>query len=95
MVGLASHLDHVVTQSTVSLSGLDKTTSLKQTALKAAMHPRACMYVGDEAAVDVMAAQYCWLRRVGPRSPLARLRSATCKSHPQFKPDYVIRTMSE
>jgi phosphoglycolate phosphatase-like HAD superfamily hydrolase len=93
MVGLASYLDHVVTQSTVSLSGLDKTTSLKQTALKAAMHPRACMYVGDEPR-DVMAAI-----NAGYGASVAVATGAASfgylQSHPQFKPDYVIRTMSE
>src|SRR6266446_8316970 len=93
MVGLASYLDHVVTQSSVSLRALDKTTSLKQTALKAAMHPRACMYVGDEPR-DVMAAIHA-----GYGASVAVATGAASfgylQSHPQFKPDYVIRTMSE
>ena len=93
MVGLASHLDHVVTQSTSSLDALDKTVSLKQTAIRAAMLPQACMYVGDEPR-DMMAA--------GNASYGAAVAVATgaasyehLANHPQYRPDYMMRSMSE
>ena len=60
---------------------------------KLAMHPRACMYVGDEPR-DVMAAI-----NAGYGASVAVATGAASfgylRSHPQFKPDYVIRTMSE
>jgi len=93
MVGLASYLDHVVTQSSASLRALDKSQSLKQTALKAAMHPRACMYVGDEPR-DIMAAI-----NAGYGASVAVATGAASftylQNHAQFKPDYVIRSMAE
>lgn len=93
MVGLASYLDQVVTQSTASLRALDKTESLKHTAIKAATHPRACMYVGDEPR-DVMAAM-----GAGYGATVAVATGAASfaylQSHPLFKPDHVIRSMAE
>jgi phosphoglycolate phosphatase len=93
MVGLASYLDHVVTQSISSLRALDKSQSLKQTALKAAMHPRACMYVGDEPR-DVMAAI-----NAGYGASVAVATGAASfaylQNHSQFKPDHVIRSMAD
>ena len=93
MVGLASHLDHVVTQSTATLGALDKSASLKQTALKASAHPRACMYVGDEPR-DIMAAI-----NAGYGASVAVATGAASynylANHPEFKPDYAIRSMSE
>jgi len=93
MVGLASYLDQVVTQTTSSLRALDKTESLKQTALKAAILPRACMYVGDEPR-DIMAA----LGAGYGASVAVATGTASFKylqTHPYFKPDYVIRSMAE
>jgi phosphoglycolate phosphatase len=93
MVGLASHLDHVVTQSTASLTALDKSASLKQTALKASTHPRACMYVGDEPR-DIMAAI-----NAGYGASVAVATGAASfnylQNHPDYKPDYAIRSMGE
>lgn len=94
MVGLASHLDHVVTQPHSSMRDLlDKTQTLKQTALRAAMHPRACMYVGDEPR-DIMAAM-----GAGFGASVAVATGAASfkylQTHAQFKPDYVLRTMAE
>jgi len=93
MVGLASYLDHVVTQTATSLRALDKTESLKQTALKAAILPHACMYVGDEPR-DIMAAL-----GAGYGASVAVATGAASfkylQTHPQFKPDYVIRSMAE
>ncbi len=93
MVGLASHLDHVVTQSTATMAALDKSASLKQTALKAATHPRACMYVGDEPR-DIMAAI-----NAGYGASVAVATGAASfsylQNHADYKPDYAIRSMSE
>ena len=93
MVGLASYLDHVVTQTTTSLRALDKTDALKQTAMKAAVLPQACMYVGDEPR-DVMASM-----AAGYGASVAVATGAASldylQTHPTFKPDYVIPTMAE
>ncbi len=93
MVGLASYLDQVVTQTTTSLRALDKTESLKQTAMKAAVLPHACMYVGDEPR-DIMAAM-----GAGFGASVAVATGAASfkylQTHPTFKPDHVIRTMAE
>lgn len=93
MVGLASYLDQVVTQTTTSLRALDKTDALKQTAMKAAVLPQACMYVGDEPR-DVMASM-----AAGYGASVAVATGAASfnylQTHPTFKPDYVIPTMAE
>jgi phosphoglycolate phosphatase-like HAD superfamily hydrolase len=94
MVGLASHLDHVVTQTTNSVKELlDKTSSLRQTALRAAMHPRACVYVGDEPR-DIMAAI-----QAGFGAAIAVATGAATfghlEGHAEFKPDRVMRSMAE
>jgi phosphoglycolate phosphatase-like HAD superfamily hydrolase len=93
MVGLASHLDHVVTQSVASLDALDKTASLRQTAIRAAMLPQACMYVGDEPR-DIMAAA-----NAGYGAAVAVATGAASfdrlANHPQYRPDYVMRSMRE
>jgi len=93
MIGLAPYLDQVVTQSTMSLRALDKTESLKHTALKAAVHPHACMYVGDEPR-DVMAAMTAgYGASVGVATGTASYTHL--QEHPHHKPDYVIRSMGE
>lgn len=93
MVGLAAHLDHVITQNTTSLRALDKTQSLRHAAARASTPPHACMYVGDEPR-DIMAA--------GNASFGAAVAVATgaasytyLESHPNFRPDCVLRSMSE
>jgi N-acetyl-D-muramate 6-phosphate phosphatase len=93
MVGLASYLDHVVTQTITSLRALDKTESLRQTALKAAVLPRACMYVGDEPR-DIMASLAAGFgASVAVATGAASLNYL--QTHQTFKPDYVIPTMAE
>lgn len=93
MVGLAPYLDHVVTQSTTSLRALDKTESLKQTAMKAAVLPQACMYVGDEPR-DIMASLAAgYGASVAVATGAASLNYL--RSHQTFKADYVIPTMAE
>jgi phosphoglycolate phosphatase len=93
MVGLAPFFDHVVTQSTMSLSALDKSESLAHTAIRAGIFPRACMYVGDEPR-DVMAA--C---NAGFGAAVAVATGAASydhlSSHPQFKADFVLHSMGE
>jgi len=93
MVGLAHYLDHVSTQATLSLKALDKSESLKETAIRASVSPAACVYVGDEPR-DIMAAA-----NAGFGSALAVATGAASyehlRGHPQFKPDFVMRSMSE
>ena len=93
MVGLAAHLDHVVTQETASLRALDKTASLIETARRAEVPAEQCLYVGDEPR-DVMAARNASYGAAiavatGP-APYDHL----C-NHPEFRPDVVMRSMSE
>jgi phosphoglycolate phosphatase-like HAD superfamily hydrolase len=94
MVGLASHLDHVVTQNTSAMKELlDKSQSLKQTAMRAAMLPRACMYVGDEPRDIMAAAQAGYGASVAVATGAASL--GYLQNHPQFKPDYALQSMGE
>lgn len=93
MVGIASYLDQVITQSGTTLRILDKTASLKQAATRAAMLPNACMYVGDEPR-DVMAALNAgYGATVGVATGPASYRHLS--NHPQFQPDFVMRSMGE
>ena len=93
MVGLASYFDQVITQSGATMRILDKTQSLKRAAMRAAILPQACMYVGDEPR-DVMAAMNAGYGAsvavaTGPASH--RMLS----SHPQYRADFVMRSMGE
>lgn len=94
MVGLASHLDQVVTQTTTSITrALDKSESLRETARRAEVHPRACIYVGDEPR-DIMAATNA---EFGAAIAVAT-GPATFEhlsTHPEYKPHHVMRSMSE
>lgn len=93
MVGLAPYFDQVITQSGTSMSILDKTQSLKQAALRAATVPRACMYVGDEPR-DVMAAVNAgYGAAVAVATGPASYRQLS--GHPRYRPDHVMRSMSE
>ena len=93
MVGLASYFDQVITQSGATMRILDKTQSLKQAAMRAAMLPQACMYVGDEPR-DVMAAMNAgYGASVAVTTGPASYR--TLSSHPQYRPDFVIRSIGE
>jgi len=93
MVGLAHHLDHVSTQATLSLKALDKSDSLKETATRAAVMPAACMYVGDEPR-DIMAAANAGFGAAVAVATGAASYDHLC-GHPQFKPDFVMRSMCE
>jgi phosphoglycolate phosphatase-like HAD superfamily hydrolase len=93
MVGLAAYIDQVVTQTSRSLSALDKTASLRQAALRAEVLPRACMYVGDEPR-DVMAAiNACYGAAVAVATGPASYQYLC--NHPRFHPDYVMHSMGE
>jgi phosphoglycolate phosphatase-like HAD superfamily hydrolase len=93
MVGLACHLDMVITQPAASLEALDKTASLRQAATRAAVMPRACMYVGDEPR-DSMAARRAGFGAVAAvatgLASFERLRD-----HEQYRADYVMRSIGE
>ena len=94
MVGLAAYLDQVVTQPAGKMRDLlDKTANLKHAAARAAAHPRACMYVGDEPR-DIMAAgQAGYGAAVAVATGAAT--AAYLAAHPQFKPDHVLNSMGE
>jgi phosphoglycolate phosphatase len=93
MVGLAAHLDFVITQTSVSLEALDKTASLRDAALRAAVLPAACMYVGDEPR-DTMAA-----RNAGYGAAVAVATGPVSyerlSDHDQHRPHHVMRAMGE
>ena len=93
MVGLAPLLDKVVTQDIASMRALDKTTSLKATALEMGLMPQACMYVGDEPR-DTMAANGAGFGAAvavatGPAS------MDFLRDHPKHRPDHVMSSMAE
>jgi phosphoglycolate phosphatase len=93
MIGLACHLDLVITQPNASLEALDKTSSLKQAAVRSAVLPQACMYVGDEPR-DTMAARKAGFGAMvavatGPAS-YGRL-----SGDEQYRADYVMHSMAE
>ena len=94
MVGLAAYLDQVVTQNTTSLTrALDKSDSLRETARRAEVDPRACIYVGDEPR-DIMAAMNAEFGAAiavatGPATYDHLL------THPEYKPHHVMRSMRE
>jgi phosphoglycolate phosphatase len=93
MVGLASYFDQVITQTGTTMRILDKTKSLKEAAMRAAILPQACMYVGDEPR-DVMAAMKAGYGAsvavaTGPAS------YGLLSQHPQYRADFVMRSMSE
>ena len=93
MVGLASYFDQVITQTGTTMRILDKTQSLKQAAMRAAMLPQACMYVGDEPR-DVMAAMNAgYGASVAVATGPASYRMLT--NHPQYRAEFVIRSMGE
>jgi phosphoglycolate phosphatase-like HAD superfamily hydrolase len=94
MVGLAPHLDHVVTQPTASMKQLlDKTQLLKQTAIRAATVPHACMYVGDEPRDIMAAAQAGYGAAVAVATGAASF--AYLKTHREFRPDHVLHSLAE
>ncbi|MGH8011327.1 MAG: HAD family hydrolase [Candidatus Binataceae bacterium] len=93
MVGLSSYFDQIITQSSASLRALDKSESLRHAAARAAILPRACMYVGDEPR-DVMAALNAgYGAAVGVATGPATYDYL--RNHPQFRPDYVMHSISE
>ncbi len=93
MVGLASYLDQVVTQTTASLDALDKTAGLRQAALQASVAPHACMYVGDEPR-DVMAALNAGYGATVAVATGPATYRYLC-NHPRFRADHVMHSMGE
>jgi HAD superfamily hydrolase (TIGR01509 family) len=92
MVGLAAYFDQVVTQETASLRALDKTDALRHAAIRAAVLPQACMYVGDEPR-DVMAGIGAGFGATvavatGPAS-------AELLSKHRYRPDFLISSLGE
>ncbi|MFZ0658709.1 MAG: HAD family hydrolase [Candidatus Binataceae bacterium] len=94
MVGIAAHLDQVVTQPVSSMKELlDKTELLRQSAARAAIIPRACMYVGDEPRDIMASAQAGFGASVAVATGTAS--ADYLRTHPSFKPDHVINSMGE
>lgn len=93
MVGLAAYIDQVLTQTSRSLSALDKTMSLRQAAIRASVLPRACMYVGDEPR-DMMAAANAGYGAAVAVATGPASYHYLC-SHPRFHPDYVMHSIGE
>jgi len=94
MVGIASHLDQVVTQPVASMKDLlDKTELLRQSAARAAILPRACMYVGDEPRDMMASAQAGFGASVAVATGTAS--ADYLRTHPNFRADHVIDSMAE
>jgi phosphoglycolate phosphatase-like HAD superfamily hydrolase len=93
IAGLAPHLDQVVTQPEAKLSALDKTASLKRTALDAMIDAADCIYVGDEPR-DVMAATNAGY---GASIAVATgiVDAHSLRAHQQYPPTHVIKSMAE
>lgn len=95
MVGLSAHLDQVVTQNADSPLALllDKSESLRETARRAEIEPKACVYVGDEPR-DVMAASNAGFgASIGVATGPATYEHL--RTHAEYKPHHVIRSMGE
>ena len=93
MVGLASHIDQVLTQNSATLRALDKTASLKQAAARAAILPQACMYVGDEPRDIMAAANAGYGAAVAVATGVAS--AGFLSAHQQYRPDHVMHSIRE
>jgi phosphoglycolate phosphatase-like HAD superfamily hydrolase len=93
MVGLASHLDFVITQTSLSLDALDKTASLREAAVRAGVLPTACMYVGDEPRDTMAALQAGYGGAISVATGPVSYRRLS--DHQHFRPDFVMRSMGE
>ena len=93
MVGLASHIDQVLTQSSATLRALDKTDSLKHAAARAAILPQACMYVGDEPRDIMAAANAGYGAAVAVATGVAS--AGFLSGHQQYRPDHVMHSIRE
>lgn len=93
MVGLASHLDFVITQTSISFEALDKTMSLREAAVRAAVLPAACMYVGDEPRDTMAALRAGYGAAVSVATGPVSYRRLS--EHEHFRPDFVMRSMGE
>ncbi|HUN57944.1 MAG TPA: HAD hydrolase-like protein [Candidatus Binataceae bacterium] len=93
MVGLAPHIDQVLTESSATLRALDKTDNLRHAAARAAILPQACMYVGDEPR-DIMAAGNAgYGAAVAVATGVAS--AGFLREHPQHRPDHVMHSIGE
>ncbi len=92
--GIARLLDQIVTQTASSMKEmLDKTELLRQTAARAAVETRECIYVGDEPR-DIMAADEAgYGASVAVATGTASVHYL--QNHPNFRPDHVIESMGE
>jgi N-acetyl-D-muramate 6-phosphate phosphatase len=93
MVGLASHLDQVLTQDRASLMALDKTQSLRQASMRVGVLPAACMYVGDEPRDIMAAAKAAYGAAVAVATGPASYEHLL--NHPEYRPHFVMRSMGE
>ncbi len=93
MVGVAAYFDQVVTQTGTSMRILDKTQALRQAAMRAAVLPQACMYVGDEPRDVMAAANAGYGASVAVATGPASFRLLS--HHPQYRADFVMRSMGE
>lgn len=93
MVGLAEHLDFVITQTNFSLAALDKTESLREAAARAAVAPDDCMYVGDEPRDTVAALKAGFGAAVSVTTGPATY--SRLMQNDQFRPDFVIQSMGD
>jgi phosphoglycolate phosphatase-like HAD superfamily hydrolase len=93
MVGLAQHLDQVLTQAAATLAALDKTASLKHAAAQASLATEECIYVGDEPR-DVMAATAAGY---GASIAVATgiVNAGSLRAHPNHRANHVIASMAE
>jgi len=93
MVGLAPHIDQVLTESSATLRALDKTDNLRHAAARAAILPQACMYVGDEPRDIMAAANAGYGAAVAVATGVAS--AGFLREHPQHRPDHVMHSIGE
>jgi phosphoglycolate phosphatase-like HAD superfamily hydrolase len=92
MVGLAQHLDQVLTQAEATLAALDKTASLKQAASHVMLQPQECIYVGDEPRDVMAAANACYGASIAVATGIVSANSL--RAHPQHRPSHVLASMA-
>jgi phosphoglycolate phosphatase-like HAD superfamily hydrolase len=93
MVGLAQHLDQVLTQEKATLAALDKTTSLKEAASYASLTPDECIYVGDEPRDIMAAANAGYGASIAVATGIVSANSL--RGHPHHRASHVLDSMAE
>ena len=93
MVGLAQHLDQVLTQSEATLAALDKTVSLKEAAVRASLTPEECVYVGDEPRDIMAAAKADYGASIAVATGI--VSAASLRAHSQHRASHVLDSMAE